>query len=402
MKHRTCLLLMSLFTFYYSLISLAQSKHFTLHALNAGLAADSKEIENLAKEEFINCAYNKHKTSFLSYSNNSSFYSIFRPRLEHSNGWYYPVGASNYCGYLSWLGFNSAFNGYHLAQDMCNAQGDPVYAIDYGEVIYSSKCIGGYGGPSGSTCGGAIAIQHRAKDGTWFTALYGHLDNPISAGTRVNAGDIVGYSNNWSPPHVHFGIRLGYDPDSANWPKGYTSSTSNTYGFTNPNTFLSNYSACKNGSSVNFRSNGGVPTHPNGTLIIGPSGGAVFLIQNGQKRPIVSEAVLNSLYQNGGFAFKDIVTVALDELNSYPEGQGIFSIQPSNGRSQPNGKLVKPVGSTLVAIISDGTRRPFPSSDTFTGLGYLFCNVIEIPDFYSYPEGAIITGGGAPPHFPPT
>src|SRR5215217_947166 len=123
----------------------------------------------------------------------------FRPRLEHANGWIYPAGiAYPFCGYCTWRCQNPTFNNqYHLAQDMCNPQGDPVYAVDYGEVIHS-QCVGSYGGPSGGSCGGAVAIQHRAKDGTWFTALYGHLDDYLPAGTRVYAGDVVGYSNNWN------------------------------------------------------------------------------------------------------------------------------------------------------------------------------------------------------------
>ena len=328
-----------------------------------------------------------------------------RAALEHPNGWLYPAGSSNYL-YLSWLCYNSAFSGYHLAQDMANPQGDPVYAVDSGDVIYSSPCVGGYGGPSGGSCGGALVIRHRAKDGTWFTALYGHLDSPHPIG-HVYFGDIIGYSNNWNPPHVHFGVRLGPDVADANPYRGYTPSTSSLFGFTKPvdssnscgtgTGFLDTYYACRNGSSVDFRPNNNAPVHPNGTLIKSTTDGTVYLIRNGQKQGIVSVAVLRNLYPNGGFDFKDVITVAQDEWNSYPTGSVITSQLPSNGRTHAEGRLIRRSTGGEISIVSDnGTRRPFVSSSVFLNLGYLFCNVVDATDsnYDSYPVGAPITGTG--------
>jgi len=336
-------------------------------------------------------------------ANNLTSASILRAALEHPNGWLYPAGSSNY-QYLSWLCYNSAFNGYHLAQDMANPQGDPVYAVDSGDVIYSSSCVGGYGGPSGGTCGGALVIQHRAKDGTWFTALYGHLDNPHGLG-HVYFGDVIGYSNNWNPPHVHFGVRLGYGVADSNPYRGYTSSTSNLFGYTKPVTwtsacgtgtgFLESYFACRNGSSVNFRPNNNAPVHPNGTLIKSTTDGTVYLIRNGQKQAIASPIVLRNLYPNGGFDFKDVITVAQDEWNSYQTGSVITSQLSSNGRTHAEGRLIRRSTGGEISIVTDnGMRRPFVSSDVFLNLGYLFCNVVDATDanYDSYPEGAPVTG----------
>lgn len=162
-------------------------------------------------------------------------------------GWYWPTGAQSdstqswpqgICAYLGWMGWNSAFGGYHLAKDMCNPAGSPVYAIGDGEVIQSSTTVGGYG-PNG-TAGGAVIVRHRAADGQWFTALYGHLDLPHGLGP-ISAGQIIGYSNTWSPPHVHLGIHPGYDLAPGNFWRGYTSDPGNTYGFVDPIPFLKSH-----------------------------------------------------------------------------------------------------------------------------------------------------------------
>lgn len=370
----------------------------------------SSEMEAWVREELVHCEIDQ-QTSDKSFSGFSSMLDSnpLRPALEHPNGWYYPAGSSNY-QYLGWLGLNSGW-GYHLAQDMANPLGDPVYAVDIGDVIYSDACVGGYGGPDGSACGGALVIQHRAKDGTWFTALYGHLNGQIPVNSHVFGGpQVIGFSNNWNPPHVHFGVKIGYRPDgtcpSNSCYRGYTSSTSNTYGYTNPINFLGNYSACKNGSSVNYRPNNGPPTHPNGSFIKIASNGTVYLLQNGQKRAISDLTYLRNLYPNGGFDYNDIITVAQDEFDRYPTGAIINTTLPSNNRTHPDGRLIKRATGGEISIVSDnGMRRGFVSATVFTSLGYLWCNVVDATDsnYDSYPVGAPVTGqGGATPTNTPT
>src|SRR5260370_13234514 len=96
------------------------------------------------------------------------------------SGWTLPTGSNDFCGYLRWLCYNSTFNGYHLGQDMCNSKGNPVYSIGYGEVLSSGlhSCYGLYDANGNCTSGGALIARYQAADGTWFTALYGHLDLP--------------------------------------------------------------------------------------------------------------------------------------------------------------------------------------------------------------------------------
>lgn len=157
------------------------------------------------------------------------------PPAALPSGWVLPTASSNFCGYFGWLGYSSAAGGYHLAQDMCNPKGAPVYSIGDGDVIYSSTQVGGYG--SGGARGGALVVRYRAADGAWFTALYGHLDNPRGSG-HVSAGEVIGYSNTYSPPHLHFAIHPGFDAASPNPYIGYTSNRSVTYGFVEPISFL--------------------------------------------------------------------------------------------------------------------------------------------------------------------
>ena len=165
--------------------------------------------------------------------------SIAAPRgfaQTMNSGWRWPTGSSNFCGYLGWLGSNPGW-GFHLAQDMCNGAGRPVYSVGDGEVI-SSGLHGAYG-CNGSCSGGALLARYQAADGTWFTALYGHLDNWHGTG-HVNAGDVLGYTrSDWTPPHLHFAVHQGFDPEPSDPWRGYTSSTSTTYGFTDPIPFLS-------------------------------------------------------------------------------------------------------------------------------------------------------------------
>lgn len=153
-------------------------------------------------------------------------------------GWIYPTGSADFCGYLGWLGYNREFAGYHLGQDMCAAQGAPIYALGDGEILVSDTCVGGYGPPDGSTCGGAVIGRSQAADGVWFTWLVGHLNSPRGVGA-VSAGDVVGYANGWIPPHAHFAVHPGQDlAPAADRFRGYTANTANTYGFTDPIAFL--------------------------------------------------------------------------------------------------------------------------------------------------------------------
>jgi hypothetical protein len=151
-------------------------------------------------------------------------------------------------------------------------------------------------------------------------------------------------------------------------------------------------------SSEGFRINAGPPIHPNGSLIKTQSDPTVYVIQNGQKRPLPSPDALYYLYDNnlynGEFDFGDVITVANDEMGSYPTGPIVNGPLPDNGLSEPDGRLIRQIGGTEVSIVTNnGQRRPFISDTVFLGLGFQFSNVIEIDDYDSYTVGPPITGG---------
>jgi hypothetical protein len=134
------------------------------------------------------------------------------------------------------MGWNQAFNGWHLAQDFPLDQGLPVYAIADGEVVLSETDVEGYG--PGGTPGGALVARFKTSAEESFAALYGHIDNPHAEG-KVEAGQILGYTNDYNPPHLHFGIHPGYELAENPW-RGYTHNESETYGWVDPVQFLSN------------------------------------------------------------------------------------------------------------------------------------------------------------------
>ena len=181
------------------------------------------------------------------------------------SGWYWPTGSSNFCGYLGWQGYNSGW-GYHLAQDMCNSSGSPVYSLGDGQVISSGE-HNGYG-CNGTCTGGCVLVRYQSCDGTWFTAMYGHLNNYVGTG-GVSAGQVLGYTaGDWSPPHLHFSIHAGYDPEPNNPWRGYTTSTGTLYGFTDPIPFLNAHgrnNCCTGPSTPNLTSPGDGELLPRGT-----------------------------------------------------------------------------------------------------------------------------------------
>ena len=151
-------------------------------------------------------------------------------------GWYWPAGTGDVGGHLGFLDWNQKFSGWHLAQDFKLDQGLPIYAIADGEVVLSRTDVGGYG--RGGTPGGALVARFKTSAEEFFNALYGHIDNPHAEG-KVEAGQILGYANDYDPPHLHFGIHPGYELAENPW-SGYTHNESETYGWVDPVQFLSN------------------------------------------------------------------------------------------------------------------------------------------------------------------
>lgn len=118
-------------------------------------------------------------------------------------------------------------------------------------------------------------------------------------------------------------------------------------------------------------------TFPDGTLIQSRTTGAVWLVQNGKKRPIVSEAVLKSR-----FNVNAIVPTSISVIEQYPDGSPI---------DFPNYSLLRsPSGSVFLLV--NGTRRGFVSLKALYDAGFNPDDVIGVSDkdLKKYPEGPLI------------
>jgi len=113
------------------------------------------------------------------------FFSILRPldaeaqsREITSTCFYWPTGTRNYSagGFSGWLADRCEWSGnmdydegkYHPATDIGAPEGDPVYAIADGEIVYIS--VNGW-----EENNYGIFIKHKLNTGEEFLALYGHI-----------------------------------------------------------------------------------------------------------------------------------------------------------------------------------------------------------------------------------
>src|SRR5262249_47652088 len=96
------------------------------------------------------------------------------------------------------------------------------------------------------------------------------------------------------------------------------------------------------------------------------------------------------------FESNDIIIISPDELSLYPAGPDVTSALSSNGRSQPDGRLITQQGGNgEISIVTDnGLRRAFTTQNVFINLGYTFCNVVRVPDYNAYPVGPDIADTG--------
>ena len=166
----------------------------------------------------------------------SDIQSITASTEQTPTGWYWPTGTNDTGGWLGFMEWNEAYDGWHLAQDFPLQQGKPVYALADGRVVLSSTTVSGYG--PNRTPGGALVARFQTSDGDYFAALYGHITSPHATG-EVEAGEILGYTNEYN--HLHFGIHPGYELAANPW-MGYTHVEGETYGWVDPIQFLLNTS----------------------------------------------------------------------------------------------------------------------------------------------------------------
>ncbi len=123
--------------------------------------------------------------------------------------------------------------------------------------------------------------------------------------------------------------------------------------------------------------------YPTGALLQDKTSGGVYYVENGVKKPLWAKQFL-TLY----FANKKITVVSPDELKKYPTGE------PVRFR---DGELVVGESSPTVYFISNGERRPIPTEQVFTGMGWKWGNIIKTTDkiLSLHPLGSTIYLGGA-------
>ncbi len=128
-----------------------------------------------------------------------------------ADGFDYPVGKPDGAGYYIFRGFSP--NG-HLGEDWNGNgggdtdEGDPVYSIAHGVVVFSENYEKGWGN--------VVIIRHayRERNGqiAFIDSLYGHLKvRSVSPGQQVSRGQLVGTIGcgpyRMYAAHLHFEIR---------------------------------------------------------------------------------------------------------------------------------------------------------------------------------------------------
>ncbi|MFC2023617.1 peptidoglycan DD-metalloendopeptidase family protein [Chloroflexota bacterium] len=115
-----------------------------------------------------------------------------------------PAGAAKGSGRFAWPTKGYLSQGYwagHLAIDVANRTGTPLYASDGGYVLLAGRDTWGYGNQ--------VLIDH----GTGFLTRYAHMDTIIvKAGQSVEKGQKIGTMGNTgrsTGPHLHFEIIQG-------------------------------------------------------------------------------------------------------------------------------------------------------------------------------------------------
>ncbi|MGH9968579.1 MAG: peptidoglycan DD-metalloendopeptidase family protein, partial [Pyrinomonadaceae bacterium] len=332
------------------------------------------------------------------------------------------TGYSNACTLVGSLHTGNLQFAFDMQKGGNNTPGQHVIASAEGLVVESVRTIncnscdtevGGCGGMPHCTTsqanggwGNSVVIQHA--DTTW--SRYAHMQfNSVTVqngdtvcqglyignqgGTGTSCGDFNGCGD-----HLHFqkqnssGVSISASfSDVANNPLSCIN-------YTTGSTEVSTCSTCQNGTSTLRNRDGGPPIHPPGSVVKTASNSTVYLIDSdNRKRPITSSSVLAQLYNQSTDARTStnftnwVITVGQDELDLYEQGGNLSAALAGNGQPFPDGKLIGLNGEVSI-VTGGGKRRAFASSSTFTGLGFNFCQVVNVSqtEYNSYPAGPAV------------
>jgi len=101
--------------------------------------------------------------------------------------------------------------------------------------------------------------------------------------------------------------------------------------------------------------------YPLGAVVKSPVSGELYYVHNGEKAPVVSEAIVKN-----NFRKQKVLTISADELKSFKLVKAL---------KFRDGSLVKAPEDQTVYVISDGMKRTIPSEATFLGMGWKWENV---------------------------
>jgi hypothetical protein len=106
----------------------------------------------------------------------------------------------------------------------------------------------------------------------------------------------------------------------------------------------------------------------------------VFLVDNGFKRPIVSDIAFISY----SYKWSYVLPISTAELTQIPSGTPItYNVHYREG------KLISTVGGG-VYLVENGLKRAFPSESIFLSYGYKWSDVVTVsfPELSQIPNGA--------------
>ena len=120
------------------------------------------------------------------------------------SGWVFPVQGPN--SFTNTWGYPRGGGRTHQGTDIMSPRGTPVVAVVNGTVSRAKPVESGLGG---------ITIWLDGNDrNSYYYAHLSRIEGGISSGTRVGAGQVIGYVGNTgdarsTDPHLHFEIRPG-------------------------------------------------------------------------------------------------------------------------------------------------------------------------------------------------
>ncbi|MFH1648471.1 MAG: peptidoglycan DD-metalloendopeptidase family protein [Patescibacteria group bacterium] len=285
-----------------------------------------------------------------------------------STGFYYPTGTSTLGKYAGWLASGCDGNTdyftdpprYHLGWDIESNEGDSVYPISYGEVVYKSSSDWGSGNI-------ALAVKHVLSNGDEFLALYGHIISSLDIGDYVLPGKSFATVGSWPyGAHLHFGIQPRSSMPATNWGKMPCSNWPDTNGFVNPIEWIENQKPI---AGILAQIEGQDP---------------IYWLQNGKAYHVLSFDTINAMNTLPGWGRDKIYIYPPDVLKILPPGstssEGSFVQGPDfiTTESGSNGLLVKLQNDPKVYLIENGERRHITSPEVFTQRGYDWNDVIDV------------------------